>query len=171
MVLAPAVRKLALTTHVTTSVGWLGAVVAFLALAVAGLTSQDGQTVRAAYLSMEALGRYVLVPLAAASLFSGLVQSLGSSWGLFRHYWVLTKLLMTVFATVVLLAYLRTLGYLADVATSGNGEGVLPSPSPLLHSGAALVVLLVAAVLSVYKPRGVTAYGQRKQRQASAQSQ
>ena len=31
--------KAALTAHVTVSVGWLGAVEAFLALAVAGLTS------------------------------------------------------------------------------------------------------------------------------------
>lgn len=165
MALAPAVRRLTLTAHITTSVGWLGAVVAFLGLAVAGLTSQDDQTVRAAYLAMEVLGRHVLVPLAVATLISGLVQSLGSTWGLFRHYWVLIKLLLTVLATVVLVAYLPTLGYFAGVAASGgDGDGVLPSPSPVLHSGAALVVLLVTAVLSVYKPKGITAHGQRQQR-------
>jgi hypothetical protein len=90
-------------------VGWLGAVAGFLALAVAGLTSQDAQTVRAAYVTMELTGWFVLVPLALASLLTGLVQSLGTTWGLFRHYWVLAKLLINVFATIVLLLYTQTL--------------------------------------------------------------
>jgi hypothetical protein len=167
--MAPRVRKLALTAHITSSVGWLGAVVGFLALAVAGLTSQDAQMVRAAYLTMELTGRFVLVPLALASLLTGLVQSLGSTWGLFRHYWVLAKLLINLFATVVLLMYMQTLSSLGDVAadttSSSDDLDVLRSPSPVLHAGAALLLLLVATVLAVYKPRGMTRYGQRKQRE------
>src|SRR5436190_12529293 len=89
-------RKLALTAHVTCSVGWLGAVVVFLALAVIGLASPQPQTVRGVYLVMEPAAWSVLVPLAFASLLSGLVQSLGTSWGLARHYWVLAKLLINV---------------------------------------------------------------------------
>ena len=165
--MAPRLRKLALTAHVASSVGWLGAVVGFLALAVAGLTSQDAQLVRAAYLTMEVTGWFVLVPLALASLLTGLVQSLGTTWGLFRHYWVLFKLLINVFATVVLLLYMQTLGSLADAAaeatSSGDDLAVLGSPSPVLHAGAALLLLLVATTLAVYKPRGMTPYGQRRQ--------
>ncbi|MEV6524511.1 hypothetical protein AB0M43_21365 [Longispora sp. NPDC051575] len=100
----------------TASVGWLGAVAGFLALAIAGLGSQDAQTVRAAHLSMELIGWFVLVPLALASLLTGLIQSMGTEWGLFWHYWVLVKLLITVLATVVLLLYAQTLGYLAGIA-------------------------------------------------------
>ncbi len=96
-------RKLVLTAHVTFSVGWLGAVAAFLVFAIAGLTSQDIQIVRSAYLAMDLTARFVIVPLAFASLVSGLIQSLGTPWGLFRHYWVLLKLLLTTFATIVLL--------------------------------------------------------------------
>jgi hypothetical protein len=165
--MTPGLRKLALTAHITSSVGWLGAVAGFLALAVVGLTSQDDQTVRGAFLVMEATGWFVLVPLSLASLLTGLVQSLGTTWGLFRHYWVLAKLVINIFATIVLLMYMQTLGSLADVAAEttvpGNDLGVLKSPSPLLHAGAALLLLLVATVLAVYKPRGMTPYGQRKQ--------
>lgn len=46
-------RKFALTAHVTSSVGWLGAVAVFLALAVVGLIRQDAPTVRGVYLVME----------------------------------------------------------------------------------------------------------------------
>jgi hypothetical protein len=165
MTMTPRLRKFALTAHVTSSVGWLGAVAVFLALAVAGLTSQDAQTVRAAYLTMDWAGWFVLVPFSLASLLTGLVQSLGTTWGLFRHYWVLAKLLINVFATFVLLMYTQTLGALADVAaetTSSGDLGVLRSPSPLLHAAAALLLLLVATTLAVYKPRGVTPYGRRK---------
>lgn len=61
-------RKFALTAHVTSSVGWLGAVGGFLALAVAGLASPDAQVVRAACLAMELTGWFVIVPLSLASL-------------------------------------------------------------------------------------------------------
>jgi hypothetical protein len=169
MALTPRLRKLALTAHVTASVGWLGAVVAFLALSVAGLTSQNPQTVRGAYLVMELTGWVVLVPLSLASLLTGLICSLGSIWGLFRHYWVLFKLVINVVATIVLLLYMQTLAYLADVAAaavlSGGTFGGLRSPSPVLHAGVALLLLVVATTLAIYKPRGVTRYGQRKQYQ------
>ncbi len=171
MTMAPDLRKLALTAHVTSSVGWLGAVATFLALGVAGLSSQDPQTVRAVYLVMEPIGWVVLVPLSLASLLTGLVQSLGTNWGLFRHYWILAKLLMNVFAVIVLLMYMQTLGYLADVAaatSAGADLSGLRSPSPLFHAGVALLLLVVATVLSVYKPRGMTRYGQRTQQEQRA---
>jgi hypothetical protein len=166
MILPPGLRKLALTAHVSSSIGWLGAVVAFLALAVIGLTSQDAQTVRGAYLVMEPAAWYVLVPLALTSLLTGIVSSLGTTWGLFRHYWVLFKLVITTFATIVLLIYMETFSHLARVAADPTADlAMVRNPSPGLHAGLALLVLLVPAVLSVYKPRGLTPYGQRKQRE------
>jgi hypothetical protein len=81
-------RKFALTAHVTSSVGLLGSIAAFLALAVTGITSQDAQMVRAAYPAMALIARLVIIPLAFASLLTGLIQSLGTPWGLFRRYWV-----------------------------------------------------------------------------------
>jgi hypothetical protein len=116
---------------------------------------------------MELTGWVVLVPLSLASLLTGLVSSLGSSWGLFRHYWVLFKLVINLVATIILLLYMQTLDYLGDVAaatTLSNGQlRGLKSPSPTLHAAAALLLLLVATTLAIYKPRGMTRYGQRKQ--------
>ncbi len=175
MAMTPGLRKFALTAHVVSSVGWLGAVAVFLALGVVGLTSQDAQVVRAVYLAMESTGWSILIPLALASLLTGLAQSLGTKWGLFRHYWVVVKLLINVFAVIVLLMYTQTLSYLAGVAaqtTSSSGDlSGLKSPSPVLHAGLGLLLLLVAATLSVYKPRGMTRYGQRKQHEQRPVSQ
>jgi hypothetical protein len=96
-------RRLLLTAHVTSSVGWIGAVCVFLALAGIGLTSQSADTVRGAYLVMDRAAWLALVPFAIASLISGVVVALTTPWGLFRHYWVVFKLLITAFATVVLM--------------------------------------------------------------------
>jgi hypothetical protein len=164
MTMTPRLRKFALTAHVASSVGWLGAVVVFLGLAAVGLTSPNAQTVRGAYLVMEPAAWFVLVPLAFASLLTGFVQSLGTTWGLFRHYWVVFKLTINVVTTIVLLLYMETFSFMAGVAADPNAElGVVRNASPALHAGAALLLLIVATTLAVYKPRGVTRYGRRKQ--------
>jgi hypothetical protein len=171
MTLSPGLRKLALTAHVVSSVGWLGAVAAFLALAIAGLTSSDAQVVRGVCLAMELAAWYVIVPLSIASLLTGVVQSLGTPWGLFRHHWVVVKLLLTSIATVVLLLQLGPITYLGRAAR----DAAVPLPvlgevtiSLVVHAAGGLLVLLVTTILSVYKPRGLTRYGQRQQRQALA---
>jgi hypothetical protein len=161
MTMTPRFRKFALTAHVVSSVGWLGAVAAFLALAVAGLTSEDAQLVRAVYLVAEPLTWFVVIPLAFASLVTGIVQSLGTTWGLFRHYWVIFKLVIAVFATIVLLMYTQTVGSLADLAAKSADLSRLRGSTFVLHSGAALLLLLAATVLAVYKPRGMTRFGRR----------
>ena len=92
-------------------------VVFCLFVAVVGLTSQDAQTVRGVYLVMEPAAWWVLVPLSFASLVTGVVQSLGTRWGLFRHYWVLFKFAITLYAVVVLVQYMETFGSLAEMAS------------------------------------------------------
>lgn len=155
------VRKFVLLTHIITSVGWLGAVLAYLALDITATTGQDVETVRATYLAMGTMTSSVIVPLALASLVIGVINALGTPWGLFRHYWVLVKLLLTAFATTVLLVEVPAVRHLADAATSAADPRELPGT--LLHSVGGTVVLLIIMVLSVYKPRGVTRHGWRKQ--------
>ena len=164
MPFAPALRKFTFTTHITSSVGWIGAVLAFLALALIGLTSEDEATVRGAYLVMAPAAWFVLVPLAHASLLSGIAISLGTPWGLIRHYWVVLKLLITAFATVILLIYMGTFRQMAGLAADPIVDlGLVRNPSPVLHAILALALLLIATVLGVYKPFGMTPYGSRKQ--------
>jgi DMSO/TMAO reductase YedYZ heme-binding membrane subunit len=165
MIMPPRLRKFALAAHLALAVGWIGAVAAYLALDVAAATSQDAQMLRAAYLSIEVIAWYVIVPLAFASLLSGLVMSLGTKWGLLRYYWVLISLLLTVIATVVLLVETQTISYFADIAAdpTTSGGDLRALGNTLVHSVGGTVVLLVILVLNVYKPRGMTRYGWRKQ--------
>jgi hypothetical protein len=162
--MTPVVRKLVLTCHVTVSVGWLGAVAGFLALAVAGLTGDDPLRVRAAYLAMELVGWWVIVPASIGSLVTGLVHALGGEWGLVRHYWVLIKLVLTALATVVLLVHMQPVGRVAALAMAkalSAGELRDLRVQLIADAVAAQVVLVVATTLSVFKPRGVTRLGRR----------
>lgn len=166
-------RKFALTAHVVSSVGWLGAVAAFLVLSIAGLRSQNPETVRGAYVAMNLIGLFMIVPLSFAALVSGLVQSLRTQWGLFRHYWVLVKFTLTLGATFLLLLHQFTAVAGAASRVSAAPIGTLPEVGSLGtqlvgDAGVAILVLLVTATLSVYKPWGRTNYGrmlQEEQRQ------
>ena len=169
----PGLRKFVRTIHVTVTVGWLGAVAGFLALAITGLTSRDSQTVGAAYISMDLITRLVIVPLSLVPLFlTGPLLSLGTPWGLFRHYWIIVKLVINILSTLILLIHLQPISYLSRVAAAGtlSHDDRNLQIQMIIAAGAGLLALLAATVLAVYKPRGMTAYGWRKQYQERTSS-
>jgi hypothetical protein len=165
--------------------------VAYLALVLAAIGSRQAETVRAAWIGMELTIQYVILPLALGSLLTGMIMALGTKWGLFRHYWVLFSLALTVFAVAVLWDHVPTVRFYAGIAEAQGAtlEGQRPDRHPadgpaggqhqergedvtrgldgeLLHAGGGLWVLLVVQVLNVYKPRGLTPYGWRKEQEA-----
>lgn len=173
LMMGPFLRKLLLTTHIVVSIGWIGAVAAFLVLAILGLNSKDDQMVRATYLTMAPIARFVIVPLALTALLSGIIQGIATPWGIFRHRWIFVKLLLTTFATVVLLRKMPLIGNTAHQAavmsypiTNLRAAG----RELLVHSVGGLAVLLVVTTLSVYKPWGLTRYGRRKLRDQGVES-
>jgi hypothetical protein len=167
MNMTPRFQKFALLAHITFSVGWFGVVLPYLALAIAALTSPDEQTTRAACLSMKLIGWYVIVPLSLAALASGLIQSLGTRWGLFRHWWIVAKLVLTIFAVVVLWQHMRDVSRVSLMASGGVWSRANLRPE-LIHSAGGLLVLLAIMALSVIKPWGMTAYGRRQTSPARA---
>lgn len=168
----PGLRKLVLSIHLIVSIGWVGAVAAYIALDVTTVTSDNPRILRAAYTGMELIVESVVLPLAIAALVSGIIISLGTRWGLFRHYWVVISLVLTAFATVVLLAETRTISSLASIANdpSTSPQELSTLNSTLVHSVGGLIVLVAILVLNVYKPRGMTRYGWRKQQAPKAGS-
>lgn len=166
MTLTTNARNIALTTHISASLGWLGAVVAFLALAIAGLTSPNPVLVRSAYLAMELIGWFVIVPFSLASLLSGLIESFGTDWGLFRHYWIISKFVITILAVIILLVHMQPISYVARISAEPTFSSAAVHGLRIqivADAGAAVLVLLLASTLSVFKPRGMTPYGVRKQ--------
>lgn len=165
MTMTPILRKFALTVHLTSSVGWIGAVAAYLVLDITVATNQDAQALRAAWMAMGIITGYVIVPFALTSLLTGLVMSLGTKWGLFQHYWVLISFALTIVAFIILLSETQLINRMADIAADPTMslDSLRALPNTLLHSVGGTLVLLVTQVLNVYKPRGLTPYGWRKQ--------
>ena len=170
--MTPRIRKLTITAHVAFSVGWLGATAAFLVLSIAGLTSHNADVVRGAYVSMNLISRFAIIPMSLAALGTGLVQALGAPWGLFRYYWVLMKFGLVVFATFALLVH--EFGVIAVTAArvSGASADTLfsadlgPLKTELVRAPAlSILLLLLVTTLGVYKPWGLTRYGRRKQQE------
>jgi hypothetical protein len=159
--LAPVARKTLLSIHIAVSVGWIGAAAAYVALNVPALTAGE-QATRAAYLMMPVVADYALVPLAIATVTTGIALALGTRWGLLQHYWVTVSLAVTLFAATILVLHLPAINELAVVAADPEGD-VSALGGDLLHSVGGLVVLGVPLALNVVKPRGLTRHGWRMQ--------
>ena len=161
--MTPRVRTLALTAHVFFSVSWPGAVVAYLALAIAALISDDVQFVHAATASTLVIGWTILVPLSLLALITGIVQSLITRWGVFRHWWVVAKLGLTLIGTLILIQHMRAMsGMEATTHAMHDASYRGGQMQHLLHAGGGLLLLLAVTALSIYKPWGLTPIGQRK---------
>ena len=169
--MSPSVRKFALAVHVTSSISWIGAVVVYLVLGATAVLSSETQTVRAAWTAMDITGWWAIVPLAIAALATGLIMSLGTQWGLIRHYWVLISLALTVLSTAVLVLHMPAVSRMASMAQQTDGAELRALGGDLFHPGVGLLVLLTINVLNTYKPAGITPYGWRKQREQRLASQ
>lgn len=155
------VSKAMLTTHITFSVGWIGTVAAFLTLSIVGLIGND-PTVRACYIAMEVIAWFIIVPFCIASLLTGLIQALGTHWGLFKHWWILVKLILTVIATLILLLHMQPISYLGEVAMQkviSFDELRNLRVRLVADAGAAILVLVAITTVSVYKPWGKIQFG------------
>ena len=158
-------RKILLITHISTSVGLMGAVAGFLLLAITGLISADPQLARSSYPAMELITRLLILPLVIASLIIGVAQSLVTPWGLFRHWWIVVKLGLNLIILAVLLVQMPGIRRVAEVAASSAPLETLfgVRASFVVHGTGGLVALLIPLGLSVFKPRGLTRYGWAKQ--------
>jgi hypothetical protein len=156
--------RLTLTAHMIFATGWLGAVLAYVALAIAGFTSSEPSLVRAAYQAMQLLGWCVIVPTSLLALASGMLKSFDTRWGVLQHWWVIAKGVLTVGGIVVLLQHMQAVTRVADAAvaaTFSTTELRFERLQLVLHPIGGLFVLVVATVLSIYKPWGLTPYGRR----------
>ena len=110
---------------------------------------------------MNLLGAFLIVPLGLASLLTGLIQSLGTHWGLLRHHWVVTKLLLTIGAVTLLMLHQFTAVAGAARMTMATAAGARPhvgrfGTQLVVDAALAVVVLLTNTTLSVFKPWGRT---------------
>lgn len=120
----------------------------------------------AAYIAMWLSCWLVIIPSNIGSLLTGLIQALCTPWGLFKHWWILVKFILTIGCTVLLLLHTNQIDYLAQTASDFASTELYGLRTEIMYKAAlALLVLIAITTISVYKPWGLTLYGQRKLRE------
>ena len=147
--LTPPWRKAILTLHVISAVGWLGTDLVLLTFGIAGLAGADPAVV---YPAMGLIGTVLFVPLTFVVWAIGVFNAWATPWGLFRHWWVVVKLVLT---TVMLgLVFFALRPQLQDAFALGVD---LPREQRLSLLAAPIVsssLLVFATAVSTYKPWG-----------------
>ncbi|GII93431.1 hypothetical protein Ssi02_36620 [Sinosporangium siamense] len=98
----PTARNLLVWLHALTSFAWMSQALALFALSVYSVTTGD----RTGFEMAELLDSQVLLHLANASIFTGLMLSATTRWGYFQYWWVLSKFVISmsqVYAAIFLL--------------------------------------------------------------------
>lgn len=157
-------RKVWLTLHVGLSVGWLGISMAMATLAIAGATSDSHVVRHGSYVFMHLFDLAIVIPSVFVAIITGVVVSLGTPWGLVKHWWVLLKFLIALSLPIV--ATLES-GWIQELEV--RTEDPAAEPGGL---GLALVICMLcfaallwtAVVLSIFKPGGKTRWGRRARR-------
>jgi hypothetical protein len=131
---SPRWRQAVVWLHVVSSVAWMSQALALLVLLVSGSPS-----------AADRLDSTLLAPMANVSAFTGLLLAGATAWGYFRHWWVLTKFVLT-FVQLYAGIFLLSAALRESAAT-----GVVPWLQPV---GTALMASALAfqAWLSVAKP-------------------
>lgn len=159
--LPPRARKIALTIHVAVSVGWLGSSYTMLVLGMSGLLATDPDFRIASYEIMHLFDRAVNIPLGFSMLLSGLVSSLWTTWGLVRHRWVLTKLMISTVVLIItpILSVPRVLDIIDQLRAGTETPGL--AIEIIAISIGTVVALTAVTAVSIFKPWGRTRWGRR----------
>lgn len=162
-------RQLLVFVHVVVSVGWMGAGAANVVVAATATSTASAWTRAVSYQLIERIDTYLIIPLAFATLISGLIVSWATPWGLTRYWWVLAKLLLTVaiiaFSTFGLGVWLQE----SIQATSGSVGRSAVGAYLVYGAGLNIVAFLFVTWLSVAKPWGRTPWAKRSRQGANHQ--
>lgn len=165
--LSPKWRKMVLLLHVVSAVGWLGLHIGNVTFAITGLVTDDPVTQRTVFRAVDLLGGMLLIPISLLAFTTGVVLALGTRWGLVRHWWVLTKFVLTLIPVILipvsLLPGYRDLAELVNEAPAGQVVDTGTSgPSLVIAAIVSTSMYLTSVTLSVFKPWGRTKWGKRR---------
>lgn len=140
--------QLALTAHILTSVGWFG-IAGFVLFAFVTSKATGDAALRDGMLRAVETAPWLSIPVGLLASATGVLLGLGTKWGLVKHWWVVAKILIAIVVVVTDALVVSAAAHDAIVGTSSPGDLYGPT---IAH----VVVLGVATLISVLKPRGRT---------------
>lgn len=151
--------KTMLVLHVLTSVGWFGMAVAVVFFWITAKATTDQGLARALYLTIARLP-WLTVPAGLAAIVTGGLLGLGTRYGLMKYWWVVIKILI---AAIVVITDGTLTGDLAYAAAVNHTSEPVLYGSTTAHA----VVLVLASVLSVFKPPGLVPWTRARSSRAA----
>ena len=150
-------RRAVLTIHIVAAGAWIGMDVVLGVLVFTARSTTDISTEALAYRALELFAVWPLLAAGLATLLSGIVLGLGTTYGLVKHWWVAVKLainlVLLTLVTFALRAAVSEAASYGEALAAGTPTDVsldrLFMP-PIVSSTA----LVTATILSVYKPWG-----------------
>jgi len=150
-------RKATLVLHIASAGVWLGLDAVMATLVVTSVVTEDDRTRAVCYRALELVTVWPMTVAGLTCLVSGIVLGLGTVYGLVRYWWVAAKLVLNLLlSTLVLVALPPTIAEFA-----GRGDALLDGQAVSSAIGdlafppiVSPTLLLVAVVLSVFKPWG-----------------
>jgi hypothetical protein len=148
--------------HAISGIGWMGVDIALFLLLWNARTTTNAIEAITAYTAVSLIVPTAVPPLCLGVLATGLLLGWGTPWGILRHWWVFVKLLLAVVMTILvfraLVPAVQTMPALGNFATADAVRAKLgPLGIQLMFPPAVSFVLLgIATVLSMFKPKGLT---------------
>jgi hypothetical protein len=155
-------RKLLLVSHIVFGVGWMGVDIALITLLVNARTSQSAVDVISGYSAVARIVPAAVPPLCVGVLVTGALLGWGTAWGIFRHWWVFAKLILSVAMTIlVFVSLLPAIQSMPDIGNVQSADAVRERLGALgiqmmFPPVVSFALLGVATFLSIFKPNGLT---------------
>ncbi|GIP40677.1 hypothetical protein J31TS4_39570 [Paenibacillus sp. J31TS4] len=147
--------------HVLSVVCWLGGAMVMLLLGLYMQKAENGEQLYYTLENMHLIDVVFVRYTALLALFTGIVLSVWTNWGLFKHYWILIKLILTVALIAFGIKYMGA--WLSQIVRIAQQERSLAlsdtaflNASYSLIGGAAanIVSLIFMTAISYIKPFG-----------------
>lgn len=148
----PRARKVIMVIHLIAAVGLLGEVWTLVVLNLYSTLAAGDELARSAYELMGVLVFTGGIPLSMIALLTGIMVGLTSHWGVLRHYWVFTTLML-----LIGVIFVGMFLFDPDAMAAAIEEDSLTDAQQWRQVSAVsaqLVMLVTATALSVFKPKG-----------------
>jgi hypothetical protein len=166
--LQPKPRKALVAAHAVSAACWIGVALTFVAMSVVAMSTNDIHAAMAIYELMATFDITLLPWTNFATFRTGIALSMTTNWGLIRYSWVAAKIAIAVGILVMAFGFLhdsleRAGEEAATLAATGGTVAHISSAADVVlwGFGCALLSLVGALLLSLYKPGGRTRRGRR----------
>ncbi|UUZ83686.1 hypothetical protein LJK88_07655 [Paenibacillus sp. P26] len=154
-------KQLIIVIHVLSVVCWLGGAMAMLLLGMYMLKAENGEQLYYTLDNMHLIDVVFIRYTALVALLTGIVLSVWTNWGLFKHYWILIKLILTLALIAFGIEYMGD--WLSQIVRMAKQERFLAlSDAAFLKASysliggalANIVSLVFMTAISYFKPFG-----------------